>query len=354
MKQPVFSTRVLHWWDRHGRKDLPWQHPRTLYRVWVSEIMLQQTQVKTVIPYFDHFVERFPDIRTLAAASLDEVLAAWSGLGYYARARNLHQTAICCLQENGAELPDTPRALAALPGIGQSTANAIYSQAMDQPAVILDGNVKRVLARHRLIDGWPGKAEVHRQLWATAKHYLPTTRGAHYSQAIMDLGATVCKRSKPTCDRCPVKDDCGALLEGTVSAYPAPNPRTRISKKILNMIILTDEEERVLLERRPPTGIWGGLWTLPTDESLETVTQSLGLNADDLQTLPVMQHRLTHILMTIQASIAQKKPSADHVECNRDQQWFGQHEWPRLGLPKPVRDLLEAQLDKDQRKTANG
>ncbi|HEY5775067.1 MAG TPA: A/G-specific adenine glycosylase, partial [Xanthomonadales bacterium] len=192
-----FSEQLLGWWDKHGRKDLPWQHPRTAYHVWVAEIMLQQTQVKTVIPYFDRFIERFPDIQSLAAVSTDEVLAHWSGLGYYARARNLLKTAKICMETHAGQLPPTPQELGALPGIGESTANAIYSQANDKPAVILDGNVKRVLARYFAIAGWPGKSTIHKQMWKTAEQLLPAKRGADYTQAIMDLGATLCTRTKP-------------------------------------------------------------------------------------------------------------------------------------------------------------
>jgi A/G-specific adenine glycosylase len=341
----AFSELLLDWWDQHGRKDLPWQYPRNAYRVWVSEIMLQQTQVKTVIPYFDRFINRFPDINSLAAASEDDVLALWSGLGYYARARNLLKTARICQQEHDSDLPKTPEALAALPGIGESTANAIYSQAFNQPAVILDGNVKRVLARYLTVEGWPGKTGVHKQLWTAAGHFLPEDRGADYTQAIMDLGATLCTRAKPGCNQCPVSRSCKAHILNTVEHFPGKRPRLKITKKSIQMLILTDGNGKVLLERRPPAGIWGGLWSLPADDDGQPIQQRLGLNGRKLKSLPSLQHQLTHIHMTISPIIGHSELTARGVECTPDQRWFSQHEWPELGLPKPVRQLLETHLE---------
>ena len=344
----TFSDKLLDWWDLHGRKDLPWQHPRTAYRVWVSEIMLQQTQVKTVIPYFDRFISRFPDIESLSAASADDVLAFWSGLGYYARARNLLKTAIICKSDHAAELPRSPEELSALPGIGESTANAIYSQAHNQPAVILDGNVKRVLSRYLAVDGWPGKALVHKQLWAAAKKLLPKERGADYSQAIMDLGATLCTRTKPVCTRCPVRGSCKAFKSGTVDLFPFRRPKLKITEKSFHMLILTDKDGSILLERRPPVGIWGGLWSLPADDDVQPVQQRLGLEKSSIKALPAFQHQLTHIKMTIHPLIALTQASSRGVECRADQRWFGRHEWRTLGLPKPVRQLLETHLENSE------
>lgn len=340
MAEAEFSKLLLDWWDRHGRKDLPWQHPRSPYRVWVSEIMLQQTQVKTVIPYFDRFMERFPDIASLANATTDEVLAMWSGLGYYARARNLQKTARLCVNDHGGDLPKTPGELLALPGIGESTANAIYSQAWDQPAVILDGNVKRVLSRYFAIDGWPGKTDIHNKLWNIAADLLPANRGADYSQATMDLGATLCTRSKPACNACPVQKNCKAYQQQNVHLFPAKRPRLKVSKKSFRMAILINGDE-VLLERRPPTGIWGGLWSLPADDDGRSLHQRMGLKTDDLKPLPTLEHQLTHIQMSIQPLISHSEPLARSVECTSEQAWFGRDEWPNLGLPKPVRHLLE-------------
>ena len=342
-----FSAQLLEWWDQHGRKDLPWQHPRSAYRVWVSEIMLQQTQVKTVIPYFNRFIDRFPDIQSLVAASTDDVLAYWSGLGYYARARNLLKTAKICMEIHDADLPKTPEALVKLPGIGESTANAIYSQAYDKPAVILDGNVKRVLTRYLAIEGWPGKASIHKQLWDIAGQLLPTKRGADYSQAIMDLGATLCTRTRPVCDECPVKQSCKALADDAVDQFPARRPALKISKKSFQMLILLDSNGHVLLERRPPVGIWGGLWSLPADDDGRSIKQRFGLENHPLKSLTTLQHQLTHIQMTIQPLIGHTEPDSGRVECTPDQRWFSQQEWPALGLPKPVRHLLETYLENE-------
>jgi A/G-specific adenine glycosylase len=336
-----FSKQLLDWWDQHGRKDLPWQHPRTAYRVWVSEIMLQQTQVKTVIPYFERFLQRFPDVQALATAAVDDVLALWSGLGYYARARNLHKAAGICVRDYGGELPDTPELLAGLPGIGASTANAIFSQAHDTPAVVLDGNVKRVLARYFAVDGWPGNSAVHKQLWEMAEQLLPRKRGADYTQAIMDLGAVLCTRSRPGCDRCPVADGCQARQNNAVDRYPAPRPRIRTSKKSFHMLILGDQRGRVLLERRPPAGIWGGLWCLPADDDGMPVAERLGLAEFDLQPLPILRHQLTHLRMEIQPLAGDTELSPGGVKCGPDLRWFERDEWPKAGLPKPVRQLLE-------------
>jgi len=306
--------------------------------------MLQQTQVKTVIPYFDRFMHRFPDIQTLASASNDDVMAYWSGLGYYARARNLLKTAKICTQDCSTGLPESPEELTALPGIGESTANAIYSQAFDKPAVILDGNVKRVLARYFAVEDWPGKSSIHKSLWEKAGKLLPLDRGADYTQAIMDLGATVCTRSKPDCGQCPVAGDCVAFKTDSVDNYPASRPKLKISKKSIQMLIITNDKRKVLLERRPPAGIWGGLWSLPADDNGEPLQQRLALSLDTFQPLPDLQHQLTHMHMTIQPLIGHTEPTSKGVECGPEQRWFAQHEWPDLGLPTPVRQLLELHL----------
>ncbi len=347
MADTSFSTRLLTWWDRHGRKNLPWQNERTPYRVWVAEIMLQQTQVKTVIPYFERFTARFPDMNTLADASVDEVLALWSGLGYYARARNLLRTAKICAEQHTGELPLTPEALLALPGIGESTANAIWSQANNHPAVVLDGNVQRVFARHDAIAGWPGKSSVRRKLWSAAEQVLPESRGADYTQAVMDLGATLCTRKNPVCDQCPVNSDCSSFRTGTVEQLPTPRPRLKITAHSFHVLILIDDQGRVLLERRPPTGIWGGLWSLPEHHNRQALEQRLGVEHDDMQSLPSLRHQLTHMKMTIHPHIGPAKPLATGVECNQDQRWFGPQDWSKIGLPKPIRQLLESHLAGD-------
>ena len=339
-EQASFSDRLLGWWDDHGRKDLPWQHPRTPYRVWVSEIMLQQTQVGTVIVYFERFMDRFPELGALAEAPLDEVLASWAGLGYYARARNLHKTARLCMAHYQGGLPETAEELAALPGIGDSTANAIISQAWDTPLAILDGNVRRVLARHEMIEGWSGKTSVRRVLWREAEKRLPPDRGADYSQAIMDLGATLCTRSRPHCTACPLNADCKAFQSQTVGRYPSPRPKLKIREKDLHMLIITRPDGSVLLERRPPAGIWGGLWSLPDGESVRQVTERLGLGRELLTPVPGLEHRLTHMRLNILPQAIRAEPAISRVECNQDRRWFKRSEWQELGLPRPVLGLL--------------
>jgi len=340
-KLPSYSQRLLEWWDEHGRKNLPWQHPRTPYRVWISEIMLQQTQVATVITYFERWIHTFPDISNLAAASLDDALALWSGLGYYARARNLHKAAIQCVEVHGGNLPLTTRELCALPGIGESTANAIISQSTDLPAAVLDGNVRRTLARHAAIEGWTGKSAVQKVLWEEAKTRLPDERGADYTQAIMDLGAMVCTRSNPACERCPVKTDCKALRKDTVDQLPSPKPATKVRDMTLHMLILKDEQGCVLLEKRPPSGIWGGLWCLPEGNNIEVVENRMGIVSSSPITLPSFEHRLSHIKMTIRPTIATAK-DARQVKCSGHQEWFSHQQLQALGLPKPVTDLLNS------------
>ena len=258
-----FAPRVLDWFDEHGRKHLPWQRDPTPYRVWVSEIMLQQTQVQTVVPYYERFMARFPDLQGLAAAEVDEVLARWSGLGYYARGRNLHAAAVACARDHGGELPADIDALVALPGIGRSTAGAILSLSRGIRHPILDGNVKRVLARHFAVEGWPGRTDVERRLWALSDAVTPAERAGPFNQAMMDLGATLCTRSRPACGRCPVAGTCLGLERGDPAAYPGKKPRKAVPTRAATFWWIVDGEGRVLLERRPPSGLWGGLWCLP-------------------------------------------------------------------------------------------
>jgi len=258
-----FTTAVLDWFALHGRTELPWQQDPTPYRVWVSEIMLQQTQVATVIPYYERFTARFPTLASLATADVDAVLEHWSGLGYYARGRNLHATARACVEHHGGALPEEIDALVALPGIGRSTAGAILSLALGQHHAILDGNVKRVLARHRAVEGWPGGTRVLRQLWRLSERVTPQERAGPFNQAMMDLGATLCTRSRPACARCPVSVDCRARAEGAPTAYPHGKPKKAVPTRRAVLWWLRDGHGAVLLERRPPSGLWGGLWCLP-------------------------------------------------------------------------------------------
>ncbi len=349
LKQPEdFSARLLRWFDQHGRKNLPWQQPRTPYRVWVSEIMLQQTQVSTVIPYFERWMQCFPDLAALAAAPLDEVLEHWAGLGYYARARNLHRAALLCVAQHGSELPLSSAGLCELPGIGLSTANAIISQSTGQPAAVLDGNVRRVLARHSALAVWPGSAAGQKILWTEAGQRLPKQRGDDYTQAIMDLGALLCSRSKPRCDACPVSDDCQALADDAVNRLPVSKPATKVSQRKLYWLALLDEQSRILLQKRPPTGIWGGLWCLPEANSLEDLALECGLDLSVAQSMPTLQHRLSHIAMSIYPVVL-SNTKGKRVISGHDQQiresteakWFGLEPGDLPGVPKPLADLIK-------------
>nr|WP_203594609.1 A/G-specific adenine glycosylase [Wenzhouxiangella limi] len=323
---------MLAWGADHGRHDLPWQRERSLYRVWVSEIMLQQTQVGTVIGYFERFMQRFPNLPALAAASLDDVLALWSGLGYYARARNLHRTAKICLAEHGGDLPRTAAGLHDLPGIGESTANAIIAQALDVRAPILDGNVKRVLARHAAIDGWPGQAAVLKQLWREAEKRTPPDRAADYTQAIMDLGATVCTPRRPACMLCPVQGDCRGRLEGRVEQLPGKKPRRERPRRSSTWLIIQDDQYRVLLQRRPPSGIWGGLWCLPEGDDSHEIS--------DAAVPPPIDHEFTHFSLHMRFSRAMSEATADLV-ADEQSQWFHPDEALQAGLPRPIRRVVE-------------
>jgi A/G-specific adenine glycosylase len=348
-KQPVaFSSRLLSWFDQHGRKNLPWQQPRKPYQVWISEIMLQQTQVSTVIPYFERWMQSFPDLAQLAAAPLDKVLEHWAGLGYYARARNLHRAAQICVAQFESELPRSAAELCELPGIGLSTANAIISQSTGQPAAVLDGNVRRVLARHSALEAWPGSAAGQKILWTEAAQRLPKHRGDDYTQAIMDLGALLCLRSKPRCDECPVSIDCQALATDRVSRLPIAKPATKVSQRELYWLALLDGQSRILLQKRPPTGIWGGLWSLPEANSMQELEQQCGLDLSAAQTLQTRQHRLSHIAMSIHPVVLRNSPGKQVISSHDLQisevtelQWFGLEPGDLPGVPQPLAVLIE-------------
>lgn len=344
-----FAGRLLRWFDVSGRHDLPWQHPRTPYRVWLSEIMLQQTQVRVVIPYFERFVAALPDVRTLGEAPLDQVLALWSGLGYYARARNLHAAAKLCIERHGDELPRDFHALVALPGIGRSTAGAILSQAWGDRFPILDGNVKRVLCRHRGIEGWPGTPAVEKRLWEIAQELLPETRMADYTQAQMDFGATLCTRHDPACVICPLQEDCVALREGRVAGLPTPKPGKPLPERHALVLLAIDARGRVLLQRRPPAGIWASLWSLPEAATHEAAREwagaHLAVDYDAAEPLDPVAHGFTHYRLTMQPLLWRKAaPRAGAVEDDASLRWVSRNELPALGIPAPVRSLLERQL----------
>lgn len=361
MQKTDFAGRLLAWFDEHGRHDLPWQHPRTLYRVWVSEIMLQQTQVATVIDYFNRFMRRFPSLDALATAPLDDVLALWSGLGYYARARNLHAAARA-MASGG--IPDTLAGWQALPGVGPSTAAAVMAQAFDEPETILDGNVKRVMARHAGIDRPIEQASTIQALYDVAKSHTPTQRVADYTQAIMDLGATLCVRHAPECAVCPVSADCVALATERTEELPARRARKAVPTRRAVFMALEDGAERLMLIRRPPTGIWGGLWCLPEyDPAQDSVPGSAVSDelADDgggresllashqlmwrspAIRLTTFEHRFSHYVLDARIDHMVVSRSSS-VEDNQDVLWLPlvelEERAPQLGLPKPITRFL--------------
>jgi len=341
----TFSKKLLNWYQQYGRHDLPWQQDRSLYRVWVSEIMLQQTQVATVIPYFERFMARFPDTRVLADAEQDEVLHLWTGLGYYARARNLHKAAQIIRDEYGNQFPQDFDAVLALPGIGRSTAGAILAQALNQRHIILDGNVKRVLTRLFAIEGWPGKKEVENKLWEIAESLTPKQQLTDYTQAIMDLGATVCAR-KSSCPDCPVIDLCEAHRQDQVSSYPTPKKRKALPVKETQMLILQNAEGNILLQQRPPSGIWGGLWSLPecSGENIEKwCQQKLGLLIGKAIMKPVFRHTFSHFHLDITPIHIKVKALTNQVmEADRGL-WYNTQQPESLGLPAPVVNILKSQ-----------
>ena len=343
---PGFAPRLLAWFDANGRHDLPWQHPRSPYRVWVSEIMLQQTQVRVVVPYFERFVSALPDVAALAAASLDDVLALWSGLGYYARARNLHAAAQRCVGLHGGHLPRDHDALMALPGIGRSTAGAILSQAWGERAPILDGNVKRVLCRVFGIEGWPGQPAVEKQLWDIAGRLLPQARLADYTQAQMDFGATLCTRHDPACMLCPLQDGCVALREGRVAELPTPKPGKPLPERHALCLLLRDADGRVLLQRRPPTGIWAALWSLPeaADHAAARAWFEMHVQGeyDAMAPLDPIAHGFTHYRLHLQPLALYAAALHPRIGDDGSLRWIAPAELASLGIPAPIRKLLES------------
>ncbi|MEH6635475.1 MAG: A/G-specific adenine glycosylase [Halioglobus sp.] len=340
-----FASRVLDWFDQFGRKDLPWQHDTSPYRVWVSEIMLQQTQVKTVIPYFAKFMAEFPCVQSLAEAHEDQVLHLWTGLGYYARARNLHRAAKYVCAELAGEFPHTVDGLCELPGIGRSTAGAIVSIAFGQRAVILDGNVKRVLARYRAIDGWPGRTRVHQQLWELADQCTPAQRSGDYSQAMMDLGATLCTRSAPDCQNCPLSGDCVALAQGEQLAYPGKKPRKVLPVKTTAFLMIKDSNGDIGLQRRPGSGIWGGLWCFPEVPDITyTANWCLdrwGVEPATIESWDLFRHTFSHYHLDILPVHITLGHTPDGVMEGADLLWYNSRQPPEIGLAAPVASLLQ-------------
>ena len=346
---PSFADRLLLWFDKHGRKDLPWQQDISPYRVWVSEIMLQQTQVNTVIPYYLAFMKSFPTVQRLARAPIDQVLHHWAGLGYYARARNLHKAAIYVTDELNGEFPDTVEEMEKLPGVGRSTSGAIISIAYRKRAPILDGNVKRVLARHRTIGGWAGEAATLNALWQASEETTPDKRPAAYTQAIMDLGATLCTRSRPRCEECPVNDDCLAYKSGTQSEYPGKKPKKALPVKAVQMLMIEAPKQEILLEQRPNSGIWGGLWSFPEvpveQDAAEAALQRFGVSGKSTPK-PVLRHTFSHYHLDIHPIHIELDVAPGQIMEDDRLLWYNGPSAPEVGLAAPVQKLLKQLIKK--------
>ncbi|HUO43826.1 MAG TPA: A/G-specific adenine glycosylase [Burkholderiales bacterium] len=340
----AFAGRVIRWQKRHGRHDLPWQRGSDPYRIWLAEIMLQQTQVTTVIPYYRRFLKRFPDLGALAAASLDDVLAQWSGLGYYSRARNLHRAAQQIVAHHRGRFPSDFETVLALPGVGRSTAAAICAFAFGERRAILDGNVKRVFARCFGVKGWPGAPRVENKLWALAESLLPRRGIEAYTQGLMDLGATVCTRSRPRCDVCPLRAACIALKRDKLAEFPAPRPRKALPHRRARMLVLLRGGE-VLLEKRAPSGIWGGLWSLPEappDEDVVALCRlRYGADIAPPLLLPTVAHGFSHFHFDIEparCTVTRLTPAAGEPGTL----WLPVEDALDAAIPAPVRRILSA------------
>ena len=337
-----FASRVVRWQRSHGRHGLPWQATRDAYRIWLSEIMLQQTQVSTVIAYYERFLSRFPDVRALASADEDEVMALWSGLGYYARARNLHRAARDVVARFGGRFPTTFGELASLPGIGRSTAGAIAAFSGGERRAILDGNVRRVLARHAGVPGDPGSTATLNTLWEVAESRLPGKGIEGYTQGMMDLGASVCTVRRPACLACPVNVDCIARLENRIDELPGKRLRAVTRRKRIAMLVAISRGE-VLLEKRPPSGIWGGLWSLPEANADEAPAMALqrdwGLAAAETQPLPPFSHAFTHFTLDV-APWRIRPASGARLARDKAAMWLPLTEVNGAALPSPVKKLL--------------
>jgi A/G-specific adenine glycosylase len=342
---PDFTQSLLKWYRKSGRHDLPWQENPTSYRVWVSEIMLQQTQVSTVIPYYQKFMQAFADVEKLAAAETDQVLHLWTGLGYYARARNLHKAAQMLALENAGEFPTTLEGLIALPGIGRSTAGAILSLSLNQSVPILDGNVKRVLTRYHAISGRPGNKKLEEQLWTIATGHTPEKNAAEYTQAIMDLGATLCKRSRPLCELCPVNSGCEAREQNLQGQLPEKKTKKTLPVRQIVFAIIENSEGEVLLEKRPPQGIWGGLWGFPecdADEDLAGWLDSKrGYSTTLLQRDAVIRHTFSHFHLDITPVKLKLSGSSTRGEDKSAECWYKPDNQMKLGMAAPVKKLVD-------------
>jgi len=342
MPPELFQQKLLAWFDLNGRKDLPWQQDITPYKVWLSEIMLQQTQVTTVIPYFNKFIRQYPDIHCLASTSIDSVLALWSGLGYYARARNLHKTAVIVSKNKGV-FPDHLSSLMNLPGIGQSTAGAILSIAFNNSHPILDGNVRRVFARFNAISGWTGSAKVSKELWRISTQFTPINRCAAYTQAIMDLGATVCTRSRPRCSECPLNTACIARIKNIVNDLPTPKPVKKLPVKQIFFLILRNKQAQFFLEKRPTSGIWGGLWSFPefaTYSEIESWCLEKNMSLQSVNRLEEQRHTFSHYHLDYTGIIINTETLKNNVLEDNQSVWYKMGQNTALGLPTPIQRLI--------------
>ena len=334
---PLFSERLIAWQKVAGRHDLPWQKTRDPYRVWLSEIMLQQTQVATVVPYYQRFLERFPDVMALAAAPIETVIEHWAGLGYYARARNLHRCAQQIAAIHAGKFPNSVEQLVELAGIGRSTAAAIAAFAFGERAAILDGNVKRVLCRQFGVEGFPGISAVDRSLWLLAENLLPATDIEAYTQGLMDLGATLCTRNRPRCEACPVSTDCVALREARQAELPARRPRPVAPERSATFILILHDRQ-ILLERRPPSGIWGGL-LVPPEGELNHVLANLGLSMVSERSLSPFKHTFTHFRLTLQPVLCTVTARTTVAEVGWV--WLDLDKVAEAGVPTPMRKLIK-------------
>ncbi|MFT7683168.1 A/G-specific adenine glycosylase [Moritella dasanensis] len=342
----TFAPRVLAWFKDFGRKDLPWQRYHEPYPTWLSEVMLQQTQVSTVIPYFTTFMEKFPTVTDLANAHIDEVLHLWTGLGYYARGRNLHKAAQLIRDEYQGVFPTEFEQVLALPGVGRSTAGAVLSLSLNQPHPILDGNVKRVLTRWGAIEGWYGVKAVENKLWALSEELTPLQQTANYNQVMMDLGATVCTRSRPDCDICPVNDDCKARAMGTPTAFPTPKPKKTIPVRTVQMLLLK-QGSSLCLQQRPPTGIWGGLWCFPERDdnlSLEEQLAQFGISEFSTQELTGFRHTFSHFHLDISPLLVEiKATTSTQIMESEGTLWYNIEQPATVGLAAATKKLLTSQ-----------
>jgi A/G-specific adenine glycosylase len=341
-----FADQLLAWYSLHGRKHLPWQHPRSPYRVWLSEVMLQQTQVQTVLPYFERFLSRFPDLTSLSRAPIDEVLHLWSGLGYYSRARNLHKAAQVLVRDHGGQFPRDTAALELLPGVGRSTAGAIVAMAFGEKAAILDGNVKRVLCRFHSVTGYPGDSAVSRHLWTLAEEHTPDEQLADYTQAIMDLGATVCTRRRPVCSKCPLFERCNARALGAIDRFPQPKPKRFLPEQERTFALLVRADGACLLERRPPSGVWGGLWSppeRPTHTTPEAFAEEFGMRLNEQASIVIQPfvHTFTHFRLEVRPRVFEVTSDPVHqISEHADRLWYSPGDNQPIGLSAVASRLL--------------